>query len=281
MFLSTAAAVIMDWFPSLDWVHRYERAASEENLDWKMIYAIDCVRYDSELDGTKPRDTVKLFIYYVDEKVTTVDKNGKEKTMTQVVKKYRTLDEVMDMLKFTDEQKSRTREILEYVERGDDSGTDTSQVPGQGESAPPQDGNLENISGDRWPLKGYKARSSSYGPRKDPFTGKTKFHKGIDIPAPNGTPISSAMNGIVKNVKSTNNSGGYGELTIIESDDGSIQTYYAHQSRIVVRQGMRVKVGDLIGYVGSTGQSTGPHLHFEIRINGKVVNPLENMHALP
>jgi murein DD-endopeptidase MepM/ murein hydrolase activator NlpD len=105
--------------------------------------------------------------------------------------------------------------------------------------------------------------SSSFGTRIDPVTGKQgSFHSGIDLPASIGTPIKSVSDGLVW--KTITTSGGYGILTII-SHKNNIYTYYAHQNLRKVKEGDRILSGDIIGEVGNTGKSTGPHLHFEVR----------------
>ncbi|HZQ57860.1 MAG TPA: peptidoglycan DD-metalloendopeptidase family protein [Acidimicrobiales bacterium] len=109
-----------------------------------------------------------------------------------------------------------------------------------------------------------------FGPNYDPFTGASGFHPGIDFGASAGTPIHAAGDGTVvyASVES-----GYGNYTCINHGNG-IATCYAHQSVILVKVGDQVKRGQVIGLVGTTGYSTGPHLHFEVRINGQVTNPL-------
>jgi murein DD-endopeptidase MepM/ murein hydrolase activator NlpD len=109
-----------------------------------------------------------------------------------------------------------------------------------------------------------------FGPSHDPFTGAAGFHPGIDFGAPTGTPIHAAGDGIVvyAGVES-----GYGNYTCINHGNG-IATCYGHQSVLMVKVGDQVKRGQVIGLVGSTGYSTGPHLHFEVRINGQVTDPL-------
>ncbi|MCZ8156494.1 MAG: peptidoglycan DD-metalloendopeptidase family protein [Leptospira sp.] len=105
--------------------------------------------------------------------------------------------------------------------------------------------------------------SSSFGTRVDPVTGKIgAFHSGIDLPAATGTPIRAVSDGKVW--KTVTTSGGYGVLTIL-SHKNNIYTYYAHQNDRKVAEGESVKSGDIIGEVGNTGKSTGPHLHFEVR----------------
>jgi murein DD-endopeptidase MepM/ murein hydrolase activator NlpD len=120
------------------------------------------------------------------------------------------------------------------------------------------------------PINGARL-SSSYGMRKHPISGYNKMHKGVDFAAPTGTPIFSAGNGIVEYA---GRNGGYGKYVRIRHDS-TYKTAYAHLNAYKkgINNGARVKQGDIIGYVGSTGKSTGPHLHYEIIVNGKQINP--------
>lgn len=115
-------------------------------------------------------------------------------------------------------------------------------------------------------------RTSPYGMRVNPVTGVYKLHAGSDIGAPSGAAIHAAKNGRVVSTSSPAQSGGYGNYTVIDHGNG-ISTAYAHQSRFAVHPGQTVKAGQTIGYVGSTGNSTGPHLHFEYIKNGQRLNP--------
>lgn len=115
--------------------------------------------------------------------------------------------------------------------------------------------------------------SSRFGKRIDPVSKRrNSFHQGIDISAPEGTPVYAAENGIVADAGYKKS--GYGNLIIIKHADG-LATYYGHLSKITVSKGGKVSKGDLIGRVGSTGKSTGPHLHFEIRKGDKALDPEE------
>lgn len=111
--------------------------------------------------------------------------------------------------------------------------------------------------------------SSSFGWRADPFTGETAFHEGLDFTANIGTPIYAAAGGIVTTVEQTPD---YGKIVKIDHGSG-IETRYAHTSVILVKVGDIVKQGQLIAKVGNTGRSTGPHLHFEVRLNGAALDP--------
>ncbi|HEY3672948.1 MAG TPA: M23 family metallopeptidase [Acidimicrobiia bacterium] len=112
--------------------------------------------------------------------------------------------------------------------------------------------------------------TSGYGYRTDPITGATAYHSGIDIGAPCGTPIKAAGTGMI--LTAGFNSGGYGNMTLINHGNG-LSTLYGHQSSIIVSAGQSVTQGQVIGYVGSTGKSTGCHLHFEVRVGGNPVDP--------
>ncbi len=114
--------------------------------------------------------------------------------------------------------------------------------------------------------------TSGFGYRTDPFGLGTTFHAGQDIAAPMGTPIYAATAGTVAIVETPDQSGGYGNFTCIDRG-GGFATCYAHQSAVLVHVGQVVTQGQEIGLVGSTGASTGPHLHFEVRINGVPVDP--------
>jgi murein DD-endopeptidase MepM/ murein hydrolase activator NlpD len=112
--------------------------------------------------------------------------------------------------------------------------------------------------------------NSGFGVRSDPFRGGRAMHAGVDIPGPIGTPIYATADGIVGR---TGWVGGYGNLIELEHGKG-IQTRYGHLSSISVTPGTRIKRGQLIGLMGSTGRSTGSHLHYEVRIDGRAVNPM-------
>ncbi|MEH0820777.1 MULTISPECIES: M23 family metallopeptidase [unclassified Micromonospora] len=124
----------------------------------------------------------------------------------------------------------------------------------------------------RHPLSG--RLTSRFGTRFDPYYKVWQLHAGVDLAAPTGTPILAAADG---RVSRAGWSGGYGRYTCIDhgrADGQRLSTCYAHQSRLLVAPGQRVRAGQVIGLVGSTGASTGPHLHFEVRLGGRPVDPL-------
>ena len=118
-----------------------------------------------------------------------------------------------------------------------------------------------------WPLSGWL--TSSFGSRKDPLTGAADFHSGLDISASRGTAVHATADGTVELVGF---SGNYGNCVEVSHGYG-IATRYGHLSSFAVRMGQTVRRGDVIGYVGATGRTTGPHLHYEILMNGQPINP--------
>jgi len=124
------------------------------------------------------------------------------------------------------------------------------------------------------PVKGYP--SGHYGYRTDPFTAERDFHPGMDISAPLGTKVIATADGLIL---FAGRESGYGRLVSIEHKFG-VSTRYGHLHRILVKKGQRVNRNDVIGYVGSTGRATGPHLHYEVRLNGQPLNPLRFFQGL-
>ena len=113
--------------------------------------------------------------------------------------------------------------------------------------------------------------TSGFGIRSDPFRGRAAMHPGIDLAGPLGTPVYATADGVVD--RSEWNDGGYGNLIEIDHGQG-IQTRYGHLSERIAQPGQVVHRGDLIGLMGSTGRSTGSHLHYEVRVAGQAINPI-------
>jgi murein DD-endopeptidase MepM/ murein hydrolase activator NlpD len=120
-----------------------------------------------------------------------------------------------------------------------------------------------------WPATGWL--TSSMGSRGDPFTGAPDFHPGLDISADRGAPVHATADGTVSFAGA---SGAYGNLITIDHGFG-LESRYGHLSRVEVRPGAKVARGDRIGAVGATGRATGPHLHYEVRVNDRLLNPLQ------
>ena len=135
----------------------------------------------------------------------------------------------------------------------------TEQVIGKTKASIPSRQPVDNVT-----------LTSSFGTRSDPFNGHRRMHQGIDIPGPLGTPIYATADGVVGRA---GRFGGYGNLITVNHGKG-IETRYGHLSRLIAQPNERVKRGQLIGLMGSTGRSTGSHLHYEVRIAGNAVNPM-------
>lgn len=127
---------------------------------------------------------------------------------------------------------------------------------------------LANATPSIWPTAGWL--TSPFGGRRDPFTGGGDFHAGLDIAADSGKPVRATADGTITEAGW---SGNYGNMVLVGHRFG-LSTRYGHMSRLAVTAGQTVRRGDLIGYVGSTGRSTSPHLHYEILLNGEAINPL-------
>lgn len=152
-------------------------------------------------------------------------------------------------------QRAAARAAREAARRAQAQGTPTGMTTPQGSL--------------RWPVDGGRI-SSHVGARRHPVFGYASCHTGLDVAAPTGTPIRAAASGVVSLVSS---GGPYGNAVLVAHADG-LTTFYAHMSSIAVSRGQQVQTGALLGAVGSTGWSTGPHLHFETRINGNAYNPM-------
>jgi murein DD-endopeptidase MepM/ murein hydrolase activator NlpD len=145
----------------------------------------------------------------------------------------------------------------------------TLRLPGGAQAAPTPAPQAPSATSGKmaWPVRG--RLTSPFGMRRHPITGQNKLHTGLDIAAATGTPITSPRSGTVT---FAGWSGGYGNYVVVDHGNG-MQTAYAHMSAISVRKGQRLEAGTQVGKVGSTGMSTGPHLHFEVKRNGQFVNP--------
>ena len=166
------------------------------------------------------------------------------------------------------EEEKRQQQLAQQQAQQNQSNSGSSG----GSASTPSGGGSASSSGFLWPLSGYTRVSSPFGYRNCPFHGR-ELHGGCDVPAPSGTPIMATKSGVV--VISTYGSS-YGNYVVIAHTDGS-RSLYAHQSKRAVSVGQSVSQGQVIGYVGTTGSSTGNHLHFEIWLNSSSssrVNPV-------
>lgn len=213
--------------------------------------------------------------------ITEVDENGKEITRTETVPEtileisitHKTPEEMARQYNFN----FRQNEYLSLMSEPENKNLWAELlggfVGGGGEIMDPNT-DWEGIGIFQWPLPQSYTITSLFGYREDPFTGEISYHGGTDIAAPGGTPILAAADGTVSIANGTDSWGGsYGYHVKIGHAD-SFETLYAHCSSICVTEGQQVKQGEVIAYVGTTGSSTGNHLHFEVRQDGERVNAL-------
>ena len=166
--------------------------------------------------------------------------------------------------KLSDEEKEKQAQIDEMTKQYEEVNRQILELAEQGLDTQYIGGELA------WPVPGYTKITSKYGMRVHPITGQYKLHTGVDIGAPTGANFIAANDGIV--TKAEYNTA-YGRMVIIDHG-GGISTLYAHGSEFLVEVGQTVKRGDAVLKVGSSGYSTGPHAHFEVRINGVVTDPM-------
>ncbi|MDR0662381.1 MAG: M23 family metallopeptidase [Holosporales bacterium] len=121
-----------------------------------------------------------------------------------------------------------------------------------------------------WPINGAR-KTSGFGPRRHPISGRSRWHRGVDLSAPQGTPVSASAEGVVKCIVSGH---GYGRCIMLEHS-GGYETLYAHLSQFAkgIRPGSYVKSGQVVGFVGHSGSATGSHLHYEVHLHGKPIDP--------
>lgn len=251
-----------------------ENAEEETSLDETRVKAIFYALYLGAESYGDAQTFADCFVTY-EEKTRTVTTENEDGTTTETEETYTMAVPIADLaqiyqnigsamgMEISADQQGNADSIYSlicYGYTGGGSGFAGSDVPFIG-----ADGFCSPI-GENW----RSVVTSEFGYRKDPFTGETKGHTGIDLGVPTGTPIRAALPGTV--TVSTYNQGGYGYYVMIDHGNG-LSTLYGHCSQLLAYVGQTVEAGDVIALSGSTGRSTGPHLHFEVRVNGERTNP--------
>lgn len=239
--------VVSEYLPVNEIVMEEEYFSAYAQLEENIHYTIDCVQTEEE--------TVPYVTYYTrnealhagQKKVVSNGVNGSKKVQ------YKVIVEDGELI-----SKNAIKETIVKQPKNAKIQIGSAITGGLGS-------NLGLI----FPVEGYI--TSEFGGRPDPFTGADSKHKGLDIGAVKGTPIYAASGGKV--IQSSNKNNGYGNCVIIEHSTG-FKTLYAHCSELLVKEGEFVTAGQLIAKVGSTGRSTGPHLHYGMMVNGTYVDPL-------
>ena len=234
------------------------RASSEELQRELEVKKTDAEAALALLDDREKEELENLAKYQAD----------REATNREIANLSAELKKIEDEEKRKAEEERKRRE--EEKKKNNNSGTKTDNSSTAQASA-----TAASAVGFAWPLSGYNTPSSAYissgfGTRTNPITFKSEFHNGVDLPAPKGTPIYAPADGTVS---SSGVKGGYGNCVVI-SHGGGIVTLYGHCDSLCVSAGQKVKKGDLIARVGTSGQSTGIHLHYTIYEGGTAVNPM-------
>ena len=226
----------------------------------------EIAEYDNDLLKTIEREKNK--IEEIDKQLTKkveelkLAKNTQEKTLV-ALENARTIKNSY-VAELTEEEQNTQKQIEEYNSKLDN-------IDAQMAILSMVNGNSEYIGGEfLWPIPGYTTITSPFGMRFHPILHYYRSHNGIDIGARMGASVIAANSGTVITASYV---GSYGNVVMIDHG-GGIRTHYAHGSEILVKVGQVVQKGEIIMKAGSTGLSTGPHLHFEIKVNGKFVNPL-------
>lgn len=240
------------------------------DIDWRQVLVVEAVRREQQLEGLTAADARRLAAKFVEkhtEKRETCDPgptpDSPPNCTTETITWYEALpfDEVLTRLGFDEIQREWAYTMLR---------TDLNLLSDVGTDCVPPGWQPRPRPGWLWPIPASTTITSCFGPRIDPVELVDGTHYGLDVGAPHGTPVLAARDGLVTYAGWDGN---YGQVVRIAHSDGTL-TVYAHLSQIRVTRGQRVTAGTLIGNVGSTGKSTGPHLHFEVRSGGRPLDPL-------
>lgn len=243
---------------------------SKDIVDFVSNYYLvsEVIEYNVELvkEAAKQKEEIEKIVQDLSEqKETLTAKKKEQQKINQVLANTKTSREYY-MAKLTEEEQQIQTQIEEYK-------TQMAEIEIEIRNLSVAQSFGENYIGGEmiWPIPGYTTITSKYGMRTHPITGLYSLHTGTDVSAPIGANFVAAAAGVVTKAEYNKY---YGNMVIIDHG-GGVQTLYAHGSEIVVQLGDLVSAGDVVLKVGSTGYSTGPHAHFEIRIDGKTVDPLE------
>ena len=248
-----------------------------ESLDANRVKAIFYVLYfgGQQPDEAGLQSFADCFVTYTGgtRMVTTTDEEGNEVEVEETYQIPHLVDDLAQVyerisstmgIAVTGNHQANADNIYNLVVYGSPGGAGGSWFPGADVPYIGADGFCSPI-GAGWE----SVVTSEFGYRSDPFTGETRGHTGMDLAVPTGTPIRAALPGTVT-VSQYNSS--YGYYVMIDHGNG-LSTLYGHNSQLLAQVGQTVEAGDIIARSGSTGRSTGPHLHFEVRINGERTNP--------
>lgn len=243
---------------------------SKDIIEFVSNYSLisELIEYNVELieNAAKQKQEVEKIVKDLEtQKEEIAQKKKQQQKISQVLENTKTSRKYY-MSKLTEEEKQIQTQIEEYKMQMAKIEIEIRKLSGLSSFGE------DYIGGEMvWPIPGYTKITSQYGMRTHPITGLYSLHTGTDVGAPIGANFVAAASGVVTKAEYNKY---YGNMVIIDHG-GGVQTLYAHGSEIVVKLGDLVSQGDVVLKVGSTGYSTGPHAHFEIRIDGKTVNPLD------
>lgn len=243
-------------------------------INWQKMMAIDAVLLEQDFSKSSETRAYSYKEYFIGEEEETVEQTctdpqtNEEYDCSYTTTEYyeRSFDDVLNML-VSDGKLPADK--IEDVKRYMTYDVSAFKDAGGSESMPP--GWMPVIRDLFWPLENIYTVTSLFGPRVDPIELTTTVHTGLDIGAPQGTPIHAVKDGKVTYAKMMGTAGN----AVIIQHDGNMESRYYHMSKIHVQAGQYVHAGDVVGTVGTTGNSTGPHLHLEIRIGGTPIDPLQ------
>lgn len=256
---------IEGFFQGTEQASRVTKTDDDKNgitIPWEEVLAVWTVLHKQDFSNVDAATVQEFALNWVERHEKAVEQTGgspgNNKTKTKVWYILRDCDEVMNRLGYTKKQKEQANMYLQSLSAGG--------------LKPPAGWRAKSLPGWAWPVPDYdnaSVISSGFGMRVHPITHVPGFHQGIDIAAPEGMVVAAAIAGTVQQTGTDDYLGQY-----VKIKGGGFETSYGHMSSILVSTEDRVKPGQTIGYVGNTGVSTGPHLHFEIRFTGQYQNPL-------
>ena len=259
----------------IDVIQEYKSLGGQYNLYWPDLAAYDTVRVDGNLDEiTKKsiKQTLEKFSYYTEVCTETTNDKGKKEESCSEVRNFHSLETVMKQDNYGEDEIEYARFLSENMLSSND---EQSNIPGGSVVIDPE---LIENEAFLWPVPNVGTITSGFYRRVNPVTREEEFHKGIDISnGEYGVPIVATADGTII-YWNDDPSSSAGRWIRVQHADG-YQSRYLHMNKLAVEEktdGLptQVKKGQVIGYIGSTGESTGPHLHFEMRKNGELLNPI-------
>ncbi|MDR3239385.1 MAG: peptidoglycan DD-metalloendopeptidase family protein [Clostridiales bacterium] len=258
-----------DFINRVEYINRIVK--NDNTLMAKMVSAEALITQKVE-EVDKQKSSIEILAYEQEQKQTSL-----QDTLTKKQALYDQLDgdekKYQEKLASLEQTQREIEDLIRKAQAESGFSQNTQSTPGGYASSSVNSSPYSGRMG--WPVVGYFKISDTYRVRSNPVNGRRELHTGLDIPAPTGTSIVAAEGGVCIYSGWKN---GYGYTIVLDHGNG-ISTLYGHNSRLVAKVGESVQRGQIISKAGSTGNSTGPHCHFEVRINGATVNPTSYLNA--